>query len=147
MLTRHDDTYPHNGFSRGGRRVPAAPRARGVLFSLLAALLLGSSVQPLAAGAVPETDRPCDVGVFCAWSETDYAGNEHSFDLRSTNMEECVRLHGNIEARSFANRMDRPVTVYQDARCATSADFSTYPGGSFVPRAPYVVRAIKVWTH
>ncbi|SFT46157.1 Peptidase inhibitor family I36 [Actinopolyspora lacussalsi subsp. righensis] len=147
MLTRDNGTYPHHGFPRGGFRVPVVPRVRRVLFPLLAALLLGGSVQPLAAGAVPGTDRPCDVGVFCAWSETDYAGNEHSSDLRGTNMEECVRLNGDIEARSFVNRMDRPVTVYQDARCATSADFSTYPGGSFVPRAPYVVRAIKVWTH
>ncbi len=91
-------------------------------------------------------DRPCEVGVFCTWNHTDYTGRTHSLDLRTTNMEECVTLPAG-DVRSFVNRLGRPVTVYQDAQCATFGDFTTYPGGTYVPGAPFVVRAIQIWTH
>ncbi len=60
------------------------------------------------------------------------------------NTGECVPLAG--QARAFANRMTRPVTVYQSQDCDTVGEFDTYPGGgTFVPVAPYVVRAVRVW--
>jgi hypothetical protein len=58
----------------------------------------------------------------------------------------CFPLRGNREVRSFANRTDRDITVYQDEHCGTEADFTTYPGGgTFVPDAPFVVRAVQIW--
>lgn len=119
---------------------------------LVTAIVLALPTILVSSGTVQAAERAsppprCDVGVFCAWEQTDYKGQPHRFDLRGTSMEECVPLNSGFEARSFVNRIDRPVTVYQDAHCATVADFSTYPGGSHVPRAPYVVRAIQIWTH
>ncbi|NYH79198.1 hypothetical protein FHR84_002532 [Actinopolyspora biskrensis] len=103
---------------------------------------------PAAAVPAPEQDEAqCESGVFCAWPEHQYGGSPHSADLRTTNMEECVPLSDGLEAHSFVNRLNRPVTVYQDAHCGTRGDFSTYPEGSFVPRSPFVVRAFKIWTH
>jgi hypothetical protein len=64
--------------------------------------------------------------------------------LAEVNPGECVALRG--ASRSFANRMSRPVTVYQSPTCDTSAEFDTYPGGgTFVPGAPFVVRGVQVW--
>lgn len=88
----------------------------------------------------------CDSGEFCAWQEEFYSGKLQRFDLRNTHTEQCVALDDAMEAHSFATRIERHVTVYQDRECATQADFSTYPGpGTFVPQAPYVVRAIQIW--
>ncbi len=123
------------------------PRMRRTFPSLVLALLAAGAGHPATAAPDTPEHAPCEAGVFCAWSEYEYAGKTHSADLRTTNMEECVPLDGELRARSFVNRMNRPVTVYQDARCSTTGDFSTYPEGSFVPRAPFLVRAIKVWSH
>ncbi|NHD18176.1 MULTISPECIES: peptidase inhibitor family I36 protein [unclassified Actinopolyspora] len=140
----------------GGERTrpwTAAPRrlrARCTpLVLALAAVALGA---PAAAASGPAQDpaqdeAQCESGVFCAWPEQQYGGSPHSADLRTTNMEECVPLSGDLEAHSFVNRLNRPVTVYQDAHCGTRGEFSTYPEGSFVPRSPFVVRAFKIWTH
>ena len=57
-----------------------------------------------------------------------------------------MRLPGDTGAAALANRTGRPVTTYQSAECAETAEFDTYPGGgSWVPRSPYQVRAFKVW--
>lgn len=88
----------------------------------------------------------CEQGEFCLWSDPEYAGTIERLDLRNTNPEECRPLPDGFEARAFANRIDRHVTVYQDRDCATEGDFSTFPGpGTFVPRSPYVVRAVQIW--
>lgn len=121
-----------------------------LLTSSLVALLtiLASSGVASAASRDDDSDeRPCDPGVFCTWADTDYTGQLRQFDLRTTNMEECVTLTGDVQVRSFVNRLGRPVTVYQDTHCGTTGDFSTYPGGTYVPEAPFVVRAIQIWTH
>ncbi|OLT47013.1 hypothetical protein BJF85_00830 [Saccharomonospora sp. CUA-673] len=92
----------------------------------------------------PEFD--CNVGEFCAWDGQFYNGQMQRFDLSDTHTEKCVALPHGMEAHSFATRMERHVTVYQDRHCATEGDFSTYPGpGTFVPQAPYVVRAVQIW--
>ncbi|WP_116044930.1 peptidase inhibitor family I36 protein [Amycolatopsis palatopharyngis] len=94
--------------------------------------------------AMPGTD--CVQGEFCMWSSEFHAGEIARHDLRNTNPEECVALPEDMDAKSFANRTDRYVTVYQDRHCATEGDFSTYPGdGTFVPQAPFAVRAIQIW--
>jgi hypothetical protein len=113
---------------------------------LLAAVLLSAGGIAHAAPAAAHPPRSCEPGTFCVWPEEYYGGTIARFDLRNTTPEQCVPLPGGIEARSFANRIDRQVTVYQDRHCSTEADFSTFPGpGTYVPRSPYVVRAIQIW--
>lgn len=90
---------------------------------------------------------PCRSGSFCAWGDNDFRGQTHSTILENTEMETCVALPEGLEASSFVNRTGRPVTVYQDPLCDTHADFSTYPSETHVPNAPYVARAIKIWSH
>ncbi|GAB3510757.1 peptidase inhibitor family I36 protein [Amycolatopsis cihanbeyliensis] len=113
-------------------------------------LLAGSGVAN-AEDDPPERRTPpaqpaCEQGEFCAWPEEFYGGVPTRLDLRNTNPEECVPLPEDIVARSFANRIDRHVTVYQDRHCSTEGDFSTYPGGgTFVPRAQYLGRAVQIW--
>lgn len=141
-LTTHENCRHQTWWPAGSER------ARRLVTAILLALatVLVSTGTAQAEGR--ETSEPrCDAGVFCAWDRTDYRGQPHRFDLRGTNMEECVPLSSGFEAHSFVNRIDRPVTVYQDVHCSTVADFSTYPGGTYVPRSPYVVRAIQIWTH
>lgn len=122
-------------------------RLRALLASILLAMATFAVSAPTAGAQTATEERRCDTGVFCAWTKPNFEGKRHSFDLRNTNMESCVPLRARFEARSFMNRIDRPVTVYQDARCSTTGDFSTYPAGSQAPRSRYVVRAVKIWTH
>lgn len=104
-----------------------------------------ASGQPNALSPAPP-GMDCEQGEFCTWSSEFHAGEITRHDLRTTNPEECVPLPDAVDAKSFANRTDRYVTVYQDRDCATEGDFSTYPGdGTFVPQAPFVVRAIQIW--
>ncbi|MCE7009696.1 peptidase inhibitor family I36 protein [Kibdelosporangium philippinense] len=94
-----------------------------------------------AADTVPK----CDRGEFCAWPKENYAGNAVRHNLETANPGECVSL-GGVVAKSVANRMTKDVTVYQGETCSTEAEFTTYPkGGTFVPDAPFVVKAIQIW--
>ncbi|WP_210717982.1 peptidase inhibitor family I36 protein [Amycolatopsis acididurans] len=116
---------------------------------VLAAIgLLGASGVAQAEQVSPP-DRPefsCQQGEFCAWPGEFYSDYIQRLDLRTANPEECIVLPNGIEARSLANRMTRDVTVYQDNECSTEGDFTTYPGnGTFVPHAPFVVRAVQIW--
>ncbi|WP_216216110.1 peptidase inhibitor family I36 protein [Amycolatopsis aidingensis] len=130
------------------------PRLRSYLPRILVlaavGLLAGSGVANATGEQrqerAPAEDPTCEQGEFCVWPEEFYDGAPTKFDLRNTNPEECVPLPDNIVARSFVNRIDRHVTVYQDRHCSTEGDFSTYPGGgTFVPRAQYLGRAIQIW--
>ncbi|MEU3272013.1 peptidase inhibitor family I36 protein [Saccharomonospora sp. NPDC006951] len=106
----------------------------------------GSTHASTPATKAPPPEFACAQGEFCAWAGEFYAGGLARLDLRDTNPGECVTLPKELEAHSFANRIDRHVTVYQDSACATEGDFTTYPGpGTFVPRAPFVVRAVQIW--
>ncbi|GAA1231728.1 hypothetical protein GCM10009676_13470 [Prauserella halophila] len=125
----------------------ATPAAAGTAQGPAAPAATPSSAASSAAS--PQPDHPefaCDSGEFCAWQDEFYGGKLQRFDLRNTHTDDCVALDNAMEAHSFATRMERHITVYQDRECATQADFSTYPGpGTFVPQAPYVVRAIQIW--
>ncbi|RBM17374.1 hypothetical protein DI005_22030 [Prauserella sp. PE36] len=129
-------------FSVLSRRVPKA-----LLLATLGMLCAAGVAQADVGGQQPSPPGfACEPGEFCAWTGEFYGGQITRFDLRGTNPEECVPLPEGVDARSFANRLERQVTVYQDRHCATEGDFSTYPGpGTFVPQAPYVVRAIQIW--
>jgi peptidase inhibitor family I36 len=120
---------------------------RTLVFTVL--VLLGGGGIAQATPAPPPTARPefaCEQGEFCSWTAEFYGETMQRLDLRVANPEECVALPDNGQAKSFANRMDRDVTVYQDVKCSTEGDFITYPGhDTFVPRSPFLVRAVKIW--
>lgn len=114
-----------------------------VLLVAVFGLLGGSGIAQADPG---QPEAACERGEFCAWTAENYGGAMQRLDLRTSNPEECLPLPDNAEARSFVNQLDRDVTVYQDVECTTEGDFTTYPGdGTFVPRAPFVVRAVKIW--
>jgi hypothetical protein len=112
-----------------------------VLVVTAAALIAGGGM------ATAQTDpQPCERGEFCLWPTESFVGDVHRVALENTNPGECVPLPEGLDARSFANRLKRPVTVYQGRDCSTEAEFDTYPGGgTFVPEAPYLVRGVQIW--
>lgn len=116
---------------------------------VLAALgILGGAGTAQADAAPSSIDRPeftCDPGEFCSWSGDFYSETMHRLDLRTTNPQECIAVPDGM-AKSFANRLERDVTVYQDVDCSTEGDFITYPGhDTYAPHAPFLVRAVKIW--
>ncbi|MBB5808688.1 hypothetical protein F4560_008456 [Saccharothrix ecbatanensis] len=118
--------------------------------SLVTALALTTGALASSGIAVAQqpSDPTCDRGEFCVWSGTDYTGQAHRLDLETANPSECIPLPGGFVARSFVNRLTRDASVFQGATCSTEAEFTTYPGrGTYVPDAPFVVRAIQVWEH
>ncbi|TCO52483.1 peptidase inhibitor family I36 protein [Actinocrispum wychmicini] len=114
---------------------------RGLVVAALTTTAAFSTVTVASADTGPK----CDQGEFCAWAKESYTGKAVRFTLETANPGECVPLNG-LVAHSFANRLTKEVTVYQGETCSTEADFTTYPGGgSYVPSARFVVRAIQVW--
>ncbi|WAL64171.1 peptidase inhibitor family I36 protein [Amycolatopsis cynarae] len=119
--------------------------------AFLPRLLVLAVIGILAGGGVAEAAGPgmpvdCHQGEFCVWAEESFGAQVERLDLRTANPEECVLLPGELAGKSFVNLMDREVTVYQDSECSTEGDFTTYPGqGTFVPRAPFLVRAVTIW--
>ena len=100
----------------------------------------------IAQAAPAQPDPICKTGEFCLWSDTNYGGDAQRFDLRDSNPEECIPLPEGFDGASFVNLMSRDITVYQSEECTTEGDFITYPGGgTYVPRAPFMVRAFKIW--
>ncbi|KAA9160848.1 hypothetical protein FPZ12_015625 [Amycolatopsis acidicola] len=112
---------------------------------VLAALgILSTSGIAQADEGGPET--ACQQGEFCVWSGEGYTATPQKLDLRTANPEECIPLADEMAGKSFVNLLDRDVTVYQSTECTTEGDFTTYPGhGTYVPHAPFVVRAVKIW--
>lgn len=135
--------------SRGRLRCSAGSRSpRRVASTLLLTAAMFTLLAPSAESANdPQRQNPCQRGAFCAWAENDYQGRDHRADGNDAALERCLALPPGLEASSFTNQTGRPVTVYQDPDCSTNADFQTYPDGAFAPRAPYVARAITIWTH
>jgi hypothetical protein len=121
----------------------AAGRVIAVVAAAGAAWAAGGGV----AAAAPETAQ-CERGELCIWPNEDYGGAIVRIALENANPGECVPLPDATDGRSFANRIKRPVTVYQGRDCSTEGEFDTYPGGgTFVPQAPYVVRGVQIWEH
>ena len=134
---------------RGRLRCSAGPRSpRRITSTLLLTAAMFALLAPSAESANgPQQQNPCQRGAFCAWTENDYRGPDHRTEGNDAALERCLALPPGLEASSFTNQTGRPVTVYQDPDCSTNADFQTYPDGAFAPRAPYVARAITIWTH
>ncbi len=130
---------------RSGR---TARRVMPVVAALAAtAVLLTLAVAPARADTTANpTGGPCDTGRLCLWSEPDFKGARHTYELIVTGTGSCVPLPKGSTAEALANRMDRPVTTYQSAECAETGEFDTYPGyGTWVPQSPYQVRAFQAW--
>ncbi|MBW4717499.1 peptidase inhibitor family I36 protein [Saccharothrix obliqua] len=109
---------------------------------LLTAVTLTAAA--LISGTAPQSPT-CDRGEFCAWTGANYTGTVQRHDLETANPNQCIPLHDFV-ARSFVNNLTRDASVYQGATCSTEAEFTTYPGrGTYVPDAPFAVRAIQVW--
>lgn len=110
------------------------------VFTVLLVISAALALTPAASA-----DPKCDRGEFCAWAKENYAGTVVRHNLETANPGECVPL-GGLVAKSIANRLTKDVTVYQGETCSTEAEFTTYPqGGTYVPDAPFVVRAIQIW--
>jgi len=118
-------------------------RNLGFATVMAAAVVLGT------ASPVWATSAACDAGSFCAWSGVNYTGKMVRLNLEQAIPNKCVQLPDKLVAKSVANRMTRDVAVYEvfgESGCSTEAEFTTYPkGGTYVPDAPFVVRAIQVW--
>lgn len=100
--------------------------------------------QPAEFTAKPEMGE-CASGELCLWDRTGFKGDRLQYELSDVDIESCVVLPKEMEAKSFANRTGRPVTAYQSEECAETAEFSTYPSGSWTPEGEYPVRAVKIW--
>ncbi|GAA3432050.1 peptidase inhibitor family I36 protein [Kutzneria kofuensis] len=110
--------------------------------AVMAAVVVLGTAPPVWA----TSDGTCDAGSFCAWSGGNYSGKVARLSLETTLTNRCVTLPDKLVAKSFANEMTKDVTAYEGATCSTEAEFTTYPkGGTYVPNAPFVVRAIQVW--
>ena len=112
------------------------------VLSLVMTTMLGSGATQTAMAA-----DTCQEGMFCAWADDHYRGAVHHLDPTTAPLEHCIGLPRELEASSFVNHTGHPVTVYQDGRCATQAEFKTYPSGTYVPENSYVARAVKIWRH
>jgi hypothetical protein len=103
------------------------------------------TIPAITTPASADVGPKCDPGEFCAWAKDNYTGTAKRVNLETANPGECVALEG-LVAHSLANRLTKDVTVYQSETCSTEAEFTTYPkGGTYVPVAPFVVRAIQIW--
>ncbi|WP_431770821.1 peptidase inhibitor family I36 protein [Streptomyces cucumeris] len=108
----------------------------------LAALALTASAP---AQAAPPPLGDCAAGQLCLWHGTGFTGPRQVHELTGTDIESCIALPSGGSAASLANRTGRPVTAYQSAECAETAEFRTYPTGSWSPETAYRVRAFKIW--
>lgn len=106
----------------------------------------GTPAAGAATGGRGATSGDCAAGQFCVWPAADFRGKRRAYELTDIDIESCVPLPEGSTAAALANRTGRPVTTYQSAKCAETAEYNTYPGsGTWAPRSPYQVRAFKVW--
>jgi hypothetical protein len=111
--------------------------------------LAALTLMPLRSYAAPNpAGGRCETGRLCLWAKPDFQGARSTYELAGTGTGSCVPLRPGAVAESLANRMGRPVTAYQSARCAETGEFETFPGdGVWLPRSTYQMRAFKVWEH
>ncbi|MFI0769541.1 peptidase inhibitor family I36 protein [Streptomyces melanosporofaciens] len=103
-----------------------------------------SATSARAAVAPPRLGN-CAAGQLCLWRSGGFTGARQTHELAGVDIESCVPLPSGTSAASLANRTGRPVTAYQSGECAETAEFRTYPTGSWAPETPYQVRAFKIW--
>ncbi|MEU0394824.1 peptidase inhibitor family I36 protein [Streptomyces sp. NPDC006208] len=114
--------------------------------ALAATALLAFAAASPAASAAPPRLGACAAGQLCLWAKPDFRGARQVHELSGLDIDSCIALPAGTTAQALANRLGRPVTAYQSQECAETGEFETYPGGgTWVPQAPYQVRAFKVW--
>ncbi|MGW1379844.1 peptidase inhibitor family I36 protein, partial [Streptomyces sp. NPDC002446] len=116
------------------------------LTALAATLALPAALAtPAAHAATGRTAAPgdCAAGQLCVWPKADFAGERGTYELSDTDIESCVPLPKGNTAASFANRTGRPVTTYQSAECAETAEFDT---AHLRPDVPGAARGLRVRT-
>ncbi|MBM4796334.1 peptidase inhibitor family I36 protein [Streptomyces sioyaensis] len=124
---------------------PAAQAATGTS-TPAAQATTGTPAAQAVTGARAAAAGDCAAGQLCLWPAAGFGGTRRTYELSDTDIESCIPLPKGGTAAALANRTGRPVTTYQSAECAETAEFDTYPGGgTWVPRSPYQVRAFKVW--
>ncbi|MBW1600942.1 peptidase inhibitor family I36 protein [Streptomyces sp. JJ66] len=121
----------------------------GRALAVAAATLALATTPALAAPPAEPEAAPrlgaCGPGQLCLWQGGGFSGERHVYELTDTGIESCVALPDGVSAGALANRTGRPVTAYQSRVCAEEGEFHTHPSGSWSPRTPYAVRAVKVW--
>ncbi|TMU94895.1 peptidase inhibitor family I36 protein [Streptomyces sp. DASNCL29] len=121
---------------------------RKILTAAVSALALTATLAPAAAAARPAAPPRlgnCAAGQLCLWRSGGFTGARQTHELADVDIESCVPLAPGTTAASLANRTGRPVTAYQSRECAETAEFHTYPTGTWSPETPYQVRAFKIW--
>ncbi|AUA14091.1 MULTISPECIES: peptidase inhibitor family I36 protein [Streptomyces] len=120
---------------------------RKIITAAVSALALTATLAPAAAArsAAPPRLGNCAAGQLCLWRGGGFTGARQAHELADVDIESCVPLPAGTTAASLANRTGRPVTAYQSRECAETAEFHTYPTGSWSPETPYQVRAFKIW--
>ncbi|MCQ8194221.1 peptidase inhibitor family I36 protein [Streptomyces rugosispiralis] len=117
---------------------------RKIITVAVSALALSATLAPAAAAAPPRLGN-CAAGQLCLWRSGGFTGARQIHELADVDIESCVALPSGTTAASLANRTGRPVTAYQSRECAETAEFHTYPTGTWAPETPYQVRAFKIW--
>ncbi|GGS13124.1 peptidase inhibitor family I36 protein [Actinokineospora fastidiosa] len=113
---------------------------RAFMIAVLSVVALATLSTPASAATL------CEPGELCLWPDSAFRGTPARLTLSNTNPDECVPI--GLEARSFVNRLTRPVTVYQSPERSTEGEFDTYPGnGTYVPSAPFIIRGVQIWTY
>lgn len=122
-------------------------RRSAVLLGFCCTATFAASILASPAAATPRTPvtPECTAGRFCYWADENYAGKPQLLNLQDAGTSVCIPLPQQAEARSFVNNRAKEITLYEGGHCSTEGDFRTYPAGTYVPEAPYVVRAVEIW--
>ncbi|ASQ94361.1 peptidase inhibitor family I36 protein [Streptomyces sp. 11-1-2] len=123
----------------------AAVSALALTATLAATLAPAATAATARAAGAPPRLGNCAAGQLCLWRSGGFTGARQTHELAGVDIESCVPLPSGTTAASLANRTGRPVTAYQSGECAETAEFRTYPTGSWAPETPYQVRAFKIW--
>ncbi|WP_413809791.1 peptidase inhibitor family I36 protein [Streptomyces sp. OE57] len=121
---------------------------RKIITATVSALALTATLAPAVAAAGPAAPPRlgnCAAGQLCLWRSGGFTGARQTHELADVDIESCVPLPSGTTAAALANRTGRPVTAYQSRECAETAEFHTYPTGTWAPETPYQVRAFKIW--
>lgn len=122
-------------------------RRSAIVLSACCTVAFAASAFASPAAATPRTPvtPDCPAGKFCYWPDGNYLGKPQLLNLENAGTSVCIPLPHQAEARSFVNNRAKEITLYEGGHCSTEGDFRTYPADTYVPEAPYLVRAVEIW--
>jgi hypothetical protein len=128
------------------RRARRASRVAAIaVLTMATAATVTYGATTAIAGQREHSTVACEPGSACLWTEVSYAGSLYTWDLRTANPGDCIALRAGESGRSLGNRLDRDLTLYADVTCSEEKAKQIYPGGgTFAPRNPFPVAAIKI---